>query len=163
VLRIANWYQTQSVSGTTAATSFTDNAMVNIVQKATAARMGVPLTLLMSAWSPPAYLKSTGVTKPMTACDGDACQGTRGRDGNDACEYDALGQWWVAALQAYASRGVSPDYISVQNEPDFFSNNWETCRYDTAEGTNAAYARALDAVYAAVQASSLEKKPTFIG
>lgn len=163
ILRIANWYQTQSVSGTTAATSFTDNATVNIVQKATAARMGAPLALFMSAWSPPAYLKSTGVTKPMTACDAGACQGTLIRDGNGAFAYEPLGQWWVAALQAYASRGVAPDYISVQNEPDFFSNNWETCRYDTAEGTNAAYARAVDAVYAAVQASALDKKPTFIG
>jgi glucuronoarabinoxylan endo-1,4-beta-xylanase len=163
MLRIANWYQTQSVSGTTASTSFTDNAVVNIVEKATAARMGAPLALLMSAWSPPAYLKSTGLTKPMTACDAGACQGTLIRDGNGAFEYEPLGQWWVAALQAYASRGVAPDYISVQNEPDFFSNNWETCRYDTAEGTNAAYATALDAVYAAVQASALDKKPTFIG
>jgi glucuronoarabinoxylan endo-1,4-beta-xylanase len=162
ILRIGNWYQMQRASGTTVNTAFNDNATVTIVQKATAA-MGHAPKLLMSAWSPPAYLKSTGVTKPMTACDAGTCQGTLVRNALGAFAYDELGQWWVAALQAYASRGVVPDYISVQNEPDFFSNTWETCRLDPAEGANAAYGLAVDAVYAAVRASTLASKPIFVG
>jgi glucuronoarabinoxylan endo-1,4-beta-xylanase len=162
ILRVANWYQTQVTSGATASTAFSDNAMATIVQKATA-ELGHAPALFMSSWSPPSYLKSTGVTKPAAACDAGTCQGTLVRDGNGAFEYGALADWWVASLAAYAAHGVVPDYISIQNEPDFFSNDWETCRYDATEGANAAYGRALDAVFGAVQSSALASKPRFIG
>ena len=52
ILRIANWYQNQTASGTTPDTAFTDTASAAIVQKATAA-MGHPPKILMSSWSPP--------------------------------------------------------------------------------------------------------------
>jgi glucuronoarabinoxylan endo-1,4-beta-xylanase len=162
MLRIANWYQTQSVSGTTPATPFTDTAMVNVVTKATAA-MGHPPLLLMSSWSPPAYLKNTGVTKPSMPCDAGTCQGTLVRDASGAYAYGDFANWWVESLAAYAQHGVVPDYMSIQNEPDFFTNSWETCRFDAAEGTNAGYGQALDAVYGAVTASTLASKPLFIG
>ena len=63
ILRLGNWYQNQS-STTTTASPFSDAAAVEIVQKAAAARGGTPPKILMSAWTPPAYLKSNGVTRP---------------------------------------------------------------------------------------------------
>ena len=63
ILRLGNWYQNQSSTSTTD-TPFSDSASVQIVQKATAARGGTPPKILMSAWTPPAHLKSNGVTRP---------------------------------------------------------------------------------------------------
>jgi glucuronoarabinoxylan endo-1,4-beta-xylanase len=154
ILRVANWYQNQSASGTTLDTGFTDADTVAIVQKATAA-MGHPPKILMSSWSPPAYLKSNGVTK-----------GTRGTLLRAAGTYDyaQFADWWVRSIAAYTAQGVVPDYISLQNEPDFFNAGWETCQLDTAEdATNAGYGRALDAVSAEIAGSTLDPKPKIIG
>ena len=64
-----------------------------------------------------------------------------------AYEYAQFADWWVRSIAAYTAQGVVPDYISIQNEPDFFNAGWETCQLDTAEdATNAGYGRALDAV-----------------
>jgi glucuronoarabinoxylan endo-1,4-beta-xylanase len=155
ILRIANWYQNQTATGTTPTTPFTDRDTVTIVQKATTA-LGHPPQILMSAWSPPAYLKSNGTTK-----------GTRGTLLQTAgvYQYGALADWWVRSLAAYAAEGVVPAYISIQNEPDFFNAGWETCQLDAAENaTNAGYGRALDAVYTAIQgATTLAAKPLLVG
>jgi glucuronoarabinoxylan endo-1,4-beta-xylanase len=111
----------------------------------------------MSSWSPPAYLKSNGVTKGTT-------RGTLARDAAGAFRYTDFATWWGSGLAAYAARGVRPDYISIQNEPDFFNTGWETCLLDASEGaTNAGYGPALDAVFTRIQASDLEMKPQIIG
>jgi glucuronoarabinoxylan endo-1,4-beta-xylanase len=154
MLRVANWYQNQSASGTTPDSPFTDTATVAIVQKATAA-LGHPPKILMSSWSPPGYLKSNGVTK-----------GTRGTllQSAGAYQYAQFADWWVRSIAAYSAQGVVPDYISIQNEPDFFNSGWETCQLDSAEdATNAGYGHALDAVSAAIAASTLATKPQIVG
>jgi glucuronoarabinoxylan endo-1,4-beta-xylanase len=154
LLRIGNWYQNQSSSGTTTSTGFADDEIVTIVQQATAA-LGYPPKLLMSAWSPPSYLKSNSVTK--------GSRGTLLRT-SGVYQYEQFADWWVRSLEAYAARGVVPDYISLQNEPDYYNAGWETCQFDPSEGTtNAGYGPALDAVYRAIQASSLAVKPALIG
>jgi O-glycosyl hydrolase len=117
ILRIVNWYQNQSATGTSASTGFTDNAIVQVVQKATAARGGTPPKILMSSWSPPAYLKSNGTTKGSV--------GTLSQSSAGAYDYAGLGDWWVRSLQAYAAQGVVPDYISIQNEPDYYNSEWK--------------------------------------
>jgi len=117
--------------------------------------MGHPPKILMSSWSPPGYLKSNGVTK-----------GTRGTllQTAGAYGYAQFADWWVRSLAAYSAHGVTPDYISIQNEPDFFNAGWETCQLDTAEDvTNAGYGRALDAVSAALAGSALDTKPKIVG
>ena len=63
ILRLGNWYQNLSATDD-AGHPFSDSASVQIVQKAAAARGGTPPKILMSAWTPPAYLKSNGVTRP---------------------------------------------------------------------------------------------------
>jgi O-glycosyl hydrolase len=122
ILRTGNWYQTQIATDTTPATPFADNATVQIVQKAAAARGGTPPTILMSSWSPPAYLKSNGMTRPppTSGASGTEPAGTLVQQGG-VYAYSDYADWWVRSLQAYAAAGVVPDYVSIQNEPDFFT------------------------------------------
>ena len=166
ILRLGNWFQNQGAN-TTPATPFSDQAGLQIVQKATAARGGVPPKILMSSWTPPAYLKSNGVTKTgygnTTTPAGTLIQ----KDG--AFAYADFADWWVRALQAYAAQGIVPDYVSLQNEPDFFINQWETCVFGTTEGAmvagipGAGYGQALDAVYRGIQAAGLASPPVLLG
>jgi glucuronoarabinoxylan endo-1,4-beta-xylanase len=147
ILRIGNWYQT----------SLVDAPTVAVVAAATAS-LGHAPRLLMSSWSPPASLKSNADTK----------NGGTLIQQNGAFAYDAFGQWWLDALRAYAARGVRPDFISIQNEPDFVAS-WETCLFGPGEGIDALHAgisvagydRALEAVFARVQ--SLAPPPQLLG
>ncbi|MES1172366.1 MAG: glycoside hydrolase family 30 beta sandwich domain-containing protein [Bacteroidota bacterium] len=142
ILRTGNWSQN------TSAAAFADSvALVRL------ARASVPegLRLMMASWSPPAALKDNASTKN---------GGTLVRqDGGFA--YQAFGQWWASALAAYAAEGVRPDYISIQNEPNFMAS-WETCRFGATEtATRAGYGAALAAVQAQLQ--GLSPRPKLIG
>jgi len=167
ILRLGNWYQNQD-SSSTASTPFGDYAEAQIVQKAAAARGGTPPKILMSSWTPPAYLKSNGITRPPYNSGSATKPGTLiQRDG--AYTYADFADWWVRSLQAYAAQGVVPDYISIQNEPDFYTTGWETCLWGATEGAKmegiatAGYGQALDAVYNAIQASTLVSRPIIVG
>jgi len=170
ILRLGNWYQNQNATNTTPTTPFNDSAAVQIVQKATAARGGTPPKILMSSWSPPSYLKSNGMTRPPYGSGAGATNAVGTLMQTDgAYAYSEYADWWVRSLQAYAAQGVVPDYISIQNEPDFFTNGWETCLWGTTEGAKmegiatAGYGQALDAVYNAIQASTLATRPVLVG
>jgi glucuronoarabinoxylan endo-1,4-beta-xylanase len=169
ILRLGNWYQNQGSNGTTPSSPFTDRAAVQIVQKATAARGGVPPKILMSSWTPPAYLKSNGVTRPPFNSTGTAPLAGTLVQNNGAYAYADFGDWWVRSLQAYAAQGIVPDYVSIQNEPDYFTKNWETCVFGATEGASVAgipaagYGQALDAVHGAIQAAGLASPPVLIG
>src|SRR6188474_2898597 len=169
ILRLGNWYQNESSTDTTPDTPFTDSASVQIVQKAAAARGGTPPKILMSAWTPPAYLKSNGVTRPPRDGSGQTYPaGTLSQSGG-AYAYGEYADWWVRALQAYAAQGVVPDYVSIQNEPDYYTPNWETCLFGASEGasmegiTVAGYGQALDAVHHAIQLSDLASPSVLLG
>jgi glucuronoarabinoxylan endo-1,4-beta-xylanase len=170
ILRLGNWYQNQPATGNSPNGPFTDHNAALIVQKATAARGGTPPKILMSSWSPPSYLKSNGMTKPAWGVDaGGSGAGTLAQV-NGAFAYVDFADWWVRALAAYAANGIVPDYVSIQNEPDFFNAGWETCYFAAVEGsvskdgvTMAGYGQALAAVYNAIQASSLASKPMLVG
>ncbi len=151
VLRLGNWYQNQNETGTSESTPFTDTAATIVVQKATAA-LGHPPRIIMSSWTPPAYLKSNADTK------------NGGTLGQAAGGYDYAGfaRWWVSTLSAYAARGVAVDYVSIQNEPEL-STSYESCLFDPIEGGHAGYPQALGAVAAAVAASALTVKPKLLG
>jgi glucuronoarabinoxylan endo-1,4-beta-xylanase len=173
ILRLANWYQNQNSTNTTPTTPFSDRAAVQIVQKAAAARGGTPPKILMSSWSPPAYLKSNGVTQPPfnSGSGGSGGSGSAGTlvQNAGAYAYADFADWWVRSLQAYAAQKVVPDYISIQNEPDFFTTEWETCLFGAREGASlsgipvAGYGQALDSVYGAIQASTLASRPVVLG
>ena len=166
ILRLGNWYQNQGT--TDATTAFTDTNAVQIVQKATAARGGTPPKILMCSWTPPAYLKSNGVTRPPFGSGTSVPAGTLIQNGA-AYAYADYGDWWARSLEAYAAEGVVPDWVSIQNEPDFFTPYWETCVFGPTEGATvegipaAGYGQALDAVSGAIEAASLASPPVLLG
>jgi glucuronoarabinoxylan endo-1,4-beta-xylanase len=82
------------------------------------------IKVLLSSWSPPDYLKKDGIMRG----------GTLKKDGG-AFMYPKYAEYWRASLVAYADREVVPDYISIQNEPDFVTDGWETCRFDAQESS----------------------------
>ena len=98
--------------------------------------LGHPVPVFMSSWSPPAFLKSNGQTG-----NGGTLITTNG-----GFDYADFAQYWYDSLQAYGSNGVSPNWISIQNEPDWTAG-YDSCRFDPTETTNASYSKALDATF----------------
>ena len=107
--------------------------------------------VLISSWSPPANIKSNN----------DVQNGGTLVKQNGKYAYRAFAQYWVDAINAYRASGIDPDYISIQNEPDF-SATWESCLFDANESsTNAGFRYALDTVYSALQ--QLQSPPRVLG
>lgn len=128
---------------------------------------GTPLTLLMSSWSPPANLKSNGTTNGCTTTTNGNCTGGIGTlvQVSGAYDYADYAQYWYDSLNAYSALGVSPGYISMQNEPDF-TPTYAGCRFNPTEAvyngaSYAGYGLAFDAVYKKIQ--SLPGLPKMIG
>jgi glucuronoarabinoxylan endo-1,4-beta-xylanase len=118
--------------------------------------LGRDLTVLMSSWSPPPNLKSSGQTD---CTDQVSC--TLIREAG-AFPYQAFAEYWNDSLDAYAGLGIVPKFISIQNEPDFHPNGWEGCRFDATETAELpGYDRALEAVHGLV--AQRERPPLMLG
>ena len=149
-LRVQNLYY--QFTGSNANTFDSDTpAMV----RAANAAHGTPLTLLMSSWSPPASIKSNGAIN-----NGETLAMVNG-----AYDYADFASFWYNSLSAYAALGVSPAYISIQNEPDFTAT-YASCRFNPTEapvyGTSyASYGLAFDAVYRKLR--TLAAPPKMVG
>jgi len=145
-LRVQNlYYQYTGTNGT----QF-DLDTPKIVTAANAAH-GTPLQIEMSAWSPPASIKSNSSVN-----NGGTLNMVSG-----GYNYAGYAQFWYNSLQAYAALGVVPSYISLQNELDFTAT-YASCRFDPSEdSTYAGYDKALAAVYTQIQA--LTSPPKIIG
>lgn len=147
ILRLKNDYGYPSPEASMAA----DKANV----EAAAASLGHRIPLLMCSWGPPAALKSNNNAKN---------GGTLAKE-NGAFVYDKYGAYWSDAIAAYAKLGISPDYVSIQNEPDWKAS-WETCLFTPTESTKdgveyAGYDRALDAVYKKLKSGP--NRPKLVG
>lgn len=118
--------------------------------------LGRAPTVLLTSWSPPADLKANSATD--CASEAETCT-LQKIDGE--YPYVQFADWWRESLDAYAAIGIIPDYISIQNEPDFTPPSWEGCRFDPVEGTYPGYNQALGAVRAALD--DMAVKPRFIG
>lgn len=115
------------------------------------ASLGHPIKILLCSWSPPANLKSNNNLN----------QGTLIKE-NGAYVYSKFADYWYNALAAYKAKGIVPDYISIQNEPDYENSNWESCALRPTEDTNyAGYGPALNAVVSRI--SSFSPLPKIIG
>jgi glucosylceramidase len=79
---------------------------------------GRPLQLLVSPWSPPAWMKSNG-------------QMNHGGRLRPECRA-AWAQCYVRFIQAYADEGVPVWGVSVQNEP-MAQQRWDSCLYSAEE------------------------------
>jgi glucuronoarabinoxylan endo-1,4-beta-xylanase len=131
MLRLGNWFRY---------TNSLDSAAFDIVSNANLI-LGHSVPVMMSSWAPPASLKSNGQTG----------NGGTLLFANGAFAYTNFANYWYDSLLSYRSNGVSPAWISIQNEPDFAAS-YDSCVFhpteDTVNGTNyASYSKALDAVF----------------
>jgi glucuronoarabinoxylan endo-1,4-beta-xylanase len=97
--------------------------------------LGVAPTLVLTSWTPPAALKASGERE----CRGNVATCTLSRDTGGGFDYSGLAVHWRASLEAYASVGVVPEFIGIQNNPDFVPvavAPGEGCRFLPAEGTS---------------------------
>ena len=168
-LRLQNNYY--NFNGSNAASFDTDNSQI---LTASTAALGSRPSLLLTAWTPPASLKSNNSINGCTTVTNGNCSGGFGTlaQVNGAYNYAGYGQFWLASLQAYASQGVVPDYISMQNEPDF-PPPYVGCVFNPTEApallfqtaqSYASYGKAFDATYQAIHASgALNTVPQMIG
>jgi glucuronoarabinoxylan endo-1,4-beta-xylanase len=169
-LRLQNNYY--NYNGSNASSFDPDNSA--IVTAATTA-LGAKPTILMSSWTPPANLKSNNSINGCTGVTNGNCTSGFGTlaQVNGAYNYAGFAQFWLSSLQAYATQGVTPDYISIQNEPDFPAT-YVACLFNPTEapadlygGTSQSYASyglAFDATYKAINASgALSTVPQMIG
>jgi len=103
-----------------------------IVSAATASLGRAPLVLLGS-WSPPAALKQNGAT--FCGSDPTTCKLTRNAAGD--FDYAGLAEYFKSSLAAYAKVGFLPDYLSIQNNPDWVPSGGavnEASRFLATEG-----------------------------
>lgn len=163
VLRFRNRYGEVSDATLAQATS--------IVTAATRSLGRAPLVLLGS-WSPPAALKQNGAT--FCGSDPTTCKLTRNAAGD--YDYAALATHFRDSLDAYASVGFLPDYLSIQNNPDWVPSGGsvnEASRFLSTEGkldvvvngvsmsvSYPGYREALDAVLSAL--SDLPTRPRIL-
>jgi glucuronoarabinoxylan endo-1,4-beta-xylanase len=125
--------------------------------------LGHPPTVIMTSWSPPPSLKANGAVE----CSGNASTCTLTKTAGGAFDYAGFASFWRSSLDAYAAVGVEPDYIGIQNNPDWVptsAEQGEACVFLPKEGTNTApiaglpttveypgYAEAQTATIAALQ------------
>ena len=110
---------------------------------------GRPIKVLSTSWGPPGWLKSNNDRK-----NGGSLRYTI-NNGTVEFDYNGFAGWWYSSLDEYNAYGIYPDFISIQNEPDYTAT-WESCRLDPTETVNssdtiAGYSKALDAVYDTIQ------------
>lgn len=102
------------------------------------ASLGWPIKVLMSSWSPPAYLKSN---------DSTSGGGTLKKDVSGDYMYTEFAQWWADSLTEWSSYGITAEYISIQNEPEWEAT-WDSCLFGGTEtDTLAGYNLAFEAVW----------------
>lgn len=157
-LRVQNLYY--QYTGANASTFDTDTPA--IVKAANAAH-GTPLQILMSSWSPPASIKADGSING----EGSANASTNTlKKVNGAYDYTDFAQFWHDSVVAYEALGVTPNYISIQNEPDFNPTGYAACLFNPSEATYnglsvASYPTAFNAVYQQLQ--TLSSPPAMVG
>ena len=157
LLRVGNWLQDND-----ATVSADDIAIVQAAKQ----RLGNHLKIEMSSWSAPGNLKPSGSVK---GSDGSSKSDNTLRkvngDAYGSYAYSDFAAWWKKSLDAYKAAGISPDYISLQNEPDMEADYEETLFEPTETNEIAGYKEALNAVYDAVKGSTkiLGPEPLGIG
>ena len=167
-LRLENNYY--NYTGSNATTLDPDNA--KILTGSTTALGSAP-TVLMSSWTPPASLKSNNSVNGCTGVTNGNCTSGFGTlaQVSGAYNYAGFGQFWLSSLEAYAALGVVPNYISIQNEPDFPAT-YVGCLFNPTEApaqlyqtteSYASYGKAFDATYQSINSSVLASVPQMIG
>lgn len=140
-LRLQNWYGKRERVGQYEA---------EIIREAEKS-LGRPIKVLISSWTPPEDLKSNAHLHG----------GTLIKE-NGEYAYDKFADYWYQSLLAYAEAGIVPDYISIQNEPDYEAT-WNSCVFAPTETEElAGYDKALAAVYEKLH-QEMENPPLLLG
>jgi glucuronoarabinoxylan endo-1,4-beta-xylanase len=148
ILRFRNTYQRSSESSSLAAET-------EILTQATTS-LGRRPKVLLTSWSPPAALKANG----KEGCTGEATCTLKKTNG--AFVYADFATYWANAIAEYGAKGITPDFISIQNEPDYIPSSWEGCKFEAAESaTYPGYGKALTEV--STKLSTLANPPKIIG
>lgn len=146
-LRMGNWAQEENADLSNDAEIFREGKR----------RRGNDMFVEMSSWSAPASLKSNN---SINGTNGGATKATLKKE-NGKYVYDQFGAWWKSSLERYKTAGVTPDYISLQNEPDMDAT-YEGMLLDPEESIEiASYGKALESVYNALQ--TMNERPKIIG
>jgi glucuronoarabinoxylan endo-1,4-beta-xylanase len=113
------------------------DATATIIAEAREPNRTPSLKVELVPWSPPGYLKSNGTENS---------GGTLAKSGG-VYVYDAYADWWYDSLVAWEANGVVPDFISLQNEPDWYAT-YDSCRFNPTEAdANAGYDQAYEHVF----------------
>jgi glucuronoarabinoxylan endo-1,4-beta-xylanase len=127
---------------------------VEILRRATQA-LGRRPQIMLSSWSPPAPLKADH----REDCNGNLdC--TLAKE-NGQFVYDKFAAYWLDSLRHYATLGIVPDTITLENELSFIPPSWEGCKFEPTETTQyPGFDRALRAVHA--QLVALPHRPRLL-
>ncbi|OQA03288.1 MAG: Glucuronoxylanase XynC precursor [Planctomycetes bacterium ADurb.Bin401] len=107
---------------------------------------------MIASWSPPPYLKNIDHT---TA-------GTLKKNSAGKYMYDEFADWWVDSVKDLSARGITVDYLSIQNECDI-ETGYASCKFMPSEDANwAGYNLALEAVYRKLNSEFGEKVPKLL-
>ena len=128
---------------------------VEIVERATKA-LGKAPRIFLSAWSPPASLKASGKEK----CHSE--QACTLKKENGEFVYAKFADWWKRSIEYYRGLGIDPEFVSMQNEPDFIPPDWEGCKFTPEETKDfPGYGVALEKMSAALH--ELKSPPKLLG
>lgn len=143
IMRVGNWLQNDS----------TDNGLdsdLEIYQALKARRPGAKV--FMSSWSAPDSIKVNGSVNGNGRNDNSTNaalpkpQNTLEKDGGNQYKYAQFAQWWRQTYQRYVAKGITPNYVSIQNEPDMNAKYAATVFDPTENDSLAGYAQAFKAV-----------------
>jgi len=98
------------------------------------ATLGRPLGVFLGSWSPPPALKANNAL----LCSGNVQTCTLAKTPAGVFDYAGLADHWVNSLAAYAKVGVTPDYVGIQNNPNWLPSSAETmeaCKFLPVEGS----------------------------
>jgi O-glycosyl hydrolase len=111
----------------------TDVSKTGELITASTASLGHAPVLFLTSWTPPLRLKANA----LLACKGNAgCTLAKTADGS--FDYAGFAQYWRDSLDAYAMVGVKPDYIGIQNNPNWMPDEgavFEACKFLPVEGS----------------------------
>jgi O-glycosyl hydrolase len=98
----------------------------------------------MASWSPPPSIKSNNSIEGKDTTTGEKAT-LKQSDGSYM--YSEYADYWYKLLEFFTDTGITIDWFSIQNEPDWPAD-WDGCLLLPTESSSAAsYGKALDAVY----------------
>lgn len=125
IIRLKNWYypknyptnkSTTTMNSPTTKQLFDDTNQIYSIAK----KYDPNIKVLLSSWGPPAEMKSNDNLR----------EGTLKKDSSGVFMYQAFANYWTDILNHIS---FNPDYISIQNEPTFVTNQWTTCKWSATE------------------------------